>query len=118
MQPLIGIWWDDGTTLVALSHPRTENASGNTLIDSDFNHVDEWPRIAGQFGVDSGEDYFRIPRGRVIFDAENEISLLYHGGATGRDRLELIAKTFQLDAHVCRRDEHYEQEPPIDEDDM
>ncbi len=49
--PLIGIWWDDGQTLVALSHPSTEKSSvAAGFIDSDLEHWREWKQVAARFG--------------------------------------------------------------------
>ncbi len=108
VEPLIGIWWDDGTTLVARTHSPDENADGSTWIDSDLNHVDEWSRVAPQFGLSARSEYFSIPRGRVLLNRSTGVGLIYHGAATSQDRLPVIAAEFRLETWTARIDDHYQ----------
>lgn len=106
-QPLIGIWWDDGTSRAVLSHPLTEQVSGGRLLDSNLTHQAEWSKVRKIFRRDADEEYFSVPRGRVVFDTERERGIIYHGPSTSPERIVEIAKEFQLEEWVARVDEHY-----------
>lgn len=104
--PQVGIWWDDGRRLVAVSVPTESVAAQAGVVDGPFNHVDEWPQYAAQFGMTSDSEYFTVPRGRVIFRSNGEAVIL-HGPSTSRSRLKRIAERFQLDRWGSLIDEHY-----------
>lgn len=114
-EPLIGIWWDDGSTLAALAHQPDSHSLSTRLLDSDLQHVTEWPKVAKKFckSVDNG--YECVPRGRVIFDSQRMLGVIYHGSATTADRLERIAKKFQLTDWRAMRDPHYAFGAEIDQ---
>ncbi len=112
--PLIGIWWDDGSRRVVLAHPITENATGDTLVDSDLQHVEEWSKVRKQFGRAAREEYFSVPRGRVIYDRRKKRGIIYHGPSTSPERLQEIAEEFQLREWVSRLDEHYYMDADAD----
>ena len=112
--PRIGIWWDDGTTLVALTHDPTSNASNGLLIDSELNHFEEWDRIAAKFGLTANDEYFEVPRGRVLLDRKTGAGVIYHGTATDSSRLRVIAARFRLTAWTAQRNEHYDMGPEAD----
>lgn len=112
--PLIGIWWDDGTTLVALTHHPTENFSGEHWIDSNLNHAEEWGRVGPQFGLSYRSEYFSIPRGRVLLNRRTGVSIIYRGAATDADRLRLIAAEYCLNDWDSEIDEHYQTGPDAD----
>ena len=113
--PLIGIWWENQDRIVAILQ-RPNNASGGTsLSDSDFLDADEWPRIAHYFNKTPEVDDFVIPRGRVLFDRDQGIGILYHGNATGENRLREIAARFGLANWKARTDEHYLMGDAIDD---
>lgn len=105
---LIGIWWDNGTSLVALAHGPDENSGGKQWIDSNFNHTEEWKRVAPRFGLSTRSEYFSVPRGRVLFNRLPGTSLIYHGAATGSDRLRVIAAEFRLGNWMSELDDHYQ----------
>jgi hypothetical protein len=104
----IGIWWDNGTTLVALSHPHLENS---TVIagrdDSHLTHVASWRAVAQRLGMTPKDEYFSIPRGRVIYDSRKDEAIIYHGRSYGQDRLELVASEFALERWTPIVDIHY-----------
>lgn len=93
----VGIWWDDGSIIVALAHEQTENVTrGRNRVDSNLAHVDEWPRVAKKLGRTIADEYFCVPRGRVLWDATNQRGIILHGPATSVERLKLIAQRFNL----------------------
>ncbi|WP_164104448.1 hypothetical protein [Candidatus Laterigemmans baculatus] len=111
----IGIWWDDGQRLVALTHPASENATRiSGRIDSNLAHVDEWPSVANRLGRSAREEYFVVPRGRVVLDARTGRGIVFHGNGTSRDRLALIAERFDLAEWQAELDAHYSVGAEID----
>ena len=113
-QPLVGICWDDGKTLVALAHPITENASRGPLIDSNLNHWEEWPKAATKFGLTRDDEYYVEPRGRVLVRPRTGEGLIYHGTSTPKARLRKIAARYRLSKWKAELDEHYQLEPDLD----
>lgn len=107
MESKIGIWWDNGRTIIAypvkIGAPDPELG----LCDSDDSHVDYWPDAAMLLGAYPVDDYFSIPRGRVMYDPERQISIIFHGNRTDESRLPLIAAEFSLGGWEARRDGHY-----------
>lgn len=95
--PLVGIWWYDGQQVVALTHPPTENSStAGGFLDSDLEHWREWPHVAPRLARSAEEEYFCIPRGRVLIRQKTGQGMIYHGSATTPARLVLIAAEFKL----------------------
>jgi hypothetical protein len=105
--PLIGIWWDDGKRRAVLAHPLDENATGDVLVDSNLGHIHEWPKISKTFGKSKRDEYFSVPRGRVIYDRRKKRGIIYHGPSTSPGRLKEIAAEFHLEKWVACLDEHY-----------
>jgi len=103
----IGIWWDNGTQIVAYPHGPGEAVRVTGLCDSDDAHNDSWPDAAMQFGLTDFEEYFSIPRGRVLWSPAKRTSIIYHGNATTPERLNKIAAEFSLKTWESRTDIHY-----------
>jgi len=60
-----------------------------------------------QFGAGEDDEYFSIPRGRVLWNAANQTSVIYHGNGTDQSRLQQIAKVFKLTKWTAHPDIHY-----------
>jgi|LauGreDrversion4_2_1035121.scaffolds.fasta_scaffold103531_1 hypothetical protein len=106
--PKVGIWWDNGKAIADFSHPHNENASCIAdRIDSNLAHVDLWAKAAKKMKVDPSQEYFSIPRGRVLLDRVTLNGIIFHGPATTAERLEMIAKLFCLSAWRSEQDLHY-----------
>jgi len=114
LHPRIGIWWDDGTTLVAITHSPESNSSNGELIDSELNHFEEWERISDKFELSSTDEYFEVPRGRVLLNRRTGEAVIYHGNFTDESRLRVIAARFKLAAWTAQRNEHYDMGPDVD----
>ncbi len=112
--PQIGIWWDDGKIIVALAHSPTENASSGPLIDSELNHFEQWPEVAARFRLTEDDEYFSVPRGRVLLRRKAGEGIIYHGNATNLTRLRKIAAAFGLTKWTAQRNEHYDMGPEAD----
>ena len=107
-QPLLGIWWDNGQQLVVIAHDSGGLTSCQAgMLDSELTHAEEWPKVATQLGKNWDEEYFIVPRGRVLHEAVSGRAVIYHGPETSRERLGAIAKAFRLDEWISRQDEHY-----------
>jgi hypothetical protein len=107
-RPKVGIWWDDGKRLVALTHAYTKNvAHVGGRIDSNLSHVDEWPMVAREFGLTAEDEYFTVPRGRVVLLAEELVGIILHGNTTKSGRLPTIARRFDLTNWKAEIDTHY-----------
>jgi hypothetical protein len=105
----VGIWWDDGEQIVALSHPPV--VTGPTpggFIDSHLEHWREWSDVALRLIRSADDEYFCIPRGRVLIRPRTAEGMIYHGSATTPARLELIAAEFKLEKWKAAIDLHYE----------
>lgn len=85
------------------------------LLDSDLEHWREWPKVCRKFGKVPSDEYFDVPRGRVLYDAGEGRGAIYHGSATPPDRLDKVAEAFQLNAWVAATDLHYEMGDIVDE---
>jgi hypothetical protein len=75
-KPRLGIWWDTGKTITALTHPPTENVTRTgTLLDSNLFHADEWPGVAKKRGRTTEDEYSSLPwagfTGRGLADRHN-----------------------------------------------
>ena len=107
-RPMVGIWWDDGKRLVALTHAYTGDVTHvGGRIDSNLSHVDEWPNVAQEFGASAEDEYFTVPRGRVVLLANELVGIILHGNATKSDRLPAIARRFNLTNWKAEIDTHY-----------
>lgn len=111
-KPLIGIWWDDGRAIAALSHEIDIDSTGNELVDSNLSHSESWSRICHVLGMTEDDEYFIVPRGRVLYRSMNGRGLIYHGRGTSQRRLQEVAKAFRLTAWDSCLDDHY----AVDED--
>jgi len=78
--PQIGIWWDNGSKIVSFSHAPGEADRYTGLCDSDFTHNDLWRKAAKQFSLSEFQEYFSIPRGRVLWSPSKKIGVIYHHG--------------------------------------
>ena len=101
--PLIGIWWDDGRKIVAVTEAPPASASHIPLINSELHHSDAWEQVAAQFGLSADDDYRDISRGRVLQCRTGE-GLILHGNGTSESR-----------SWTARRMRHFDTEPAEDE---
>lgn len=113
--PMIGIWWADRNRIVAILQRPNRATDRTSLLDSDFSHADEWPGIAHHFGKTPDVDYFVIPRGRILFDRDQGIGILYHGNFTEGNRLQEIATLFGFAVWKAQLDDHYLMGDSVDD---
>ena len=103
----VGIWWQNGHTLVAFAQPLGAIKQASTMIDSELCHADAWDVARRTLGVPADLDYFAIPRGRVLWSIGCETGIVYHGNATKPNVLRTLAKLFGLPSWEARLDDHY-----------
>lgn len=107
-KPRVGIWWDTGKIVAALAHPPTENVTcTGTRLDSNLSHADQWTKVARKLGRTTEDEYFSVPRGRVLLDLDSQTGIILHGPATKPNRLALIARQFGLGGWRAELDQHY-----------
>ena len=105
--PFIGIWWADAHTVVAILQTVSSVRTRLPLIDSNFEHWREWDSICQHFNKRPRDEYFIVPRGRVLVQHETGRGLIYHGDATPGATLKRIAKLFRLSTWTAQADLHY-----------
>jgi hypothetical protein len=108
LEPLVGIWWENGGKIAAFSHHPSDNSTNIAgRIDSNYAHVDLWPEAAKSLGCDPQAEYFFIPRGRVLINRRTNEGIILHGASTSQKSLIRIAKLFQLTKWTSEIDDHY-----------
>jgi len=107
LKPITGIWWDDGTKIVAFRSETSHACQISGLCDSENSHNDLWPEAAMRYDAGEDDEYFSIPRGRVLWNPVKLQSIIYHGNGTSAVRLEKIAAIFKLSDWTTHSDIHY-----------
>jgi hypothetical protein len=106
--PRVGIWWDTGKLIATIAHPATENTTRTgSRLDSNLSHADEWGQVARKLGRTTEDEYFSVPRGRVLLEVDSLTGVIVHGPATKPNRLALIARRFGLAKWRAELDAHY-----------
>jgi hypothetical protein len=105
--PMVGIWWASERKLVGLTQPAEAAEISGDFLDSPLQHIKEWSKVAAEFGYRAKDEYFLVPRGRVLLRAKSRHGVIYHGNATNTETLATIARVFGLNEWTCSRDEHY-----------
>jgi hypothetical protein len=105
--PQIGIWWDNGELIIVFPTSAGKSDPETGLCDTEDSHNDCWPEAAMQLGAEPDDEYFSVPRGRVKYDPERNISIIFHGNHTAESRLPMIAAKFGLQNWEARKDGHY-----------
>lgn len=77
------------------------------LIDSTFEHWRAWNSVCKHFKRGSDEEYFVVPRGRVLLRRQDGAGVIYHGDATSNAMLKRIAKLFELATYTTVVNGHY-----------
>jgi hypothetical protein len=114
----IGIFWVWKGVVLGRARNQDEGEEGVPgLVDSPDSHVDLWPAItldAYQFPALMNIAYEYVPRGRVLYDKNQDLSIVYLDSTldTAKAR-KAIAKFFDLDlANVTwESDPHYMTDP-------
>lgn len=110
----IGIFWVYKEMLFGHASPVTEGEGFCPgLIDSPVNHVDFWDEdrtLLADFPELRGQEYFSIPRGRVLWNEAGQHAIVYMDASLFSDKCkELIVDFFDLGGCEVKwkRDAHY-----------
>ena len=114
--PRVGIFWLYEHD-VAFMHavPLAEGLAYGDAVGGTKDHADYWEELRSsgeleKLPVVMRDEYFRIPRGRVVFRRDQGRFYVYHGNNVTRADLEKIRKafglnkadtTFEQDLHYC-----------------
>ena len=84
-QALVGIWWFyGGRPIFVHSVPLSQGLHYGSAITGIKDHADYWEELqeSGKLTalpVELRDEYFSIPRGRVIYHEDSKIFSVYHG---------------------------------------
>lgn len=117
--PRVGIFWLYEHD-VAFMHavPLAEGLAYGDAVGSTKGHADYWEELRSSGGLEKlpvalRDEYFHIPRGRVVFRRDLGRFYVYHGNNVTRADLEKVRKAFGLnksgtsfeqDLHYCDLD--------------
>jgi hypothetical protein len=119
-QPRVGIWWEVDGQLVSFSVPYREAQVVSGFRDSPYDHDQMWTKIIATYPHLADKEYYEIPRGRVIMDANQKTyRALSSKDVCGNQALrKKIERDFSLPPSLVTwvSDTHYELNPDIDWD--
>jgi phosphoglycolate phosphatase-like HAD superfamily hydrolase len=105
--PKVGIWWAEGQRIAAMLQSAAKIRTSELHVDSDLEHWREWPRVCHHFARPKEDNYFDVPRGRVLLNRKTNRGVIFHGNETPSVTCELIAKLYALINWSAHIDEHY-----------
>jgi hypothetical protein len=112
--PKIGIFWHYKQKVIGHASPVSAGEeSFPGLLDSPKNHTDVWdedPTLLVDFPELRGQEYYSIPRGRVLWNKNDQHAIVYMDSTLfNAESKELITAFFNLE--VCevkwKTDSHY-----------
>ena len=115
LAPRVGIFWMYHHEII-FDHKITldEGIHYGDAITGTNDHADYWEelRLKGvltQLPLSLRDEYFSIPRGRVVYHSNNDRFFIYHGNNVAKADLIKIRKAFNLpkDKTICEQDFHY-----------
>ena len=115
VSPRVGIFWLYKHEVIFMqSVPPAEGLAYGDAVCSEKSHADYWEELRSVGELDKlpeslRDEYFRIPRGRVVFHRDNGRFYVYHGNNLTRTDLNKVRKAFGLDRDVTsfEQDLHY-----------
>ena len=107
----LGVFWFYENDLYFKTVEKNIISSINGFKDSDFSHYQEWNKISAQNKDFYLFEYEDIPRGRVVYDVENQQYIAYANNDTinSNEVKSLVIDAFNLkeDKVLFKYDEHY-----------
>ena len=100
--PSVGIFWFyDGSPVFVHAVPVKEGLRYDKAITGIKDHADYWEELKskGQLGIlpeNLREEYFSIPRGRVVYHEDTGFFTVYHGNNLKKRDLQKVAAVFCL----------------------
>lgn len=105
----VGIFWaipdkDFGQSVLEFHKSFYINeADGNGFINYPYSHYDVWDdEVKGL-----GDDCYKYPRGRVIYDVNKNKHLIYSDKCISQSAINEIVELFEIKNYKLCRDEHY-----------
>lgn len=113
--PLVGIWWFyKNKPIFAHSVPVPQGEHYGTAITGIKDHTDYWEELreSGKLSAlpsEFREEYFSIPRGRVVYHEDTGLFTVYHGNNISKKDLQKVLSLFKLPKENTRfeQDIHY-----------
>lgn len=109
--PEVGIWWYLKGRLISDTLPWKEAPHSGGFYNGPSDHYHFWGKLQSAFKELRNLEYDEVPRGRVLYDANNKKFLAY--GAKGlietRKLQDLLIREFRLHPKhtLFEADEHY-----------
>ncbi|MBR1404825.1 MAG: hypothetical protein IJ558_11700 [Treponema sp.] len=112
----VGIFWFyKDLPIFVHAVPLEQGEHYGEAITGTKDHADYWEELRSKIGWLSilpkqlQEEYFSIPRGRVVYHCDSERFFVYHGNNIGKQDLQKVAAVFCLpkDQTVFEEDVHY-----------
>lgn len=111
MNGCIGVFWIYKSQIYAKSIQIDKVKPIRGFIDSDFAHYQEWSEISIQNKDFYLYEYEDIPRGRVVYDIEENQFIIYCNEIILKKEISkrLILEKFQIlnENSIFKEDEHY-----------
>ncbi|WP_296330555.1 hypothetical protein [uncultured Treponema sp.] len=114
--PAVGIFWlYQHKIIFSHSVPLADGQHYGEAVTGVKDHADYWEELrnAGKLAVlpqALQEEYFSIPRGRVVYHSDSDMFFVYHDNNVSKSDLNKVCKTFNLpkaktkfeqDIHYC-----------------
>lgn len=115
MNPKVGIFWFyEGKIIFFHAVPLDVGERYGDAITGVKDHADYWEelRCEGKLNVldeSLRDEYFSIPRGRVVYHSDTDSFFVYHGNNVKKKDLRKIASFFNLpkEKTIFEQDLHY-----------
>lgn len=103
---VVGIFWViKGQVYFKMQEKEIDNSKNQSIIDSDYGHFYEWDNLCAKLYPLS--DFATFPRGRVLYDIQNQINVVYVDKCISKTEINKIVKIFNLKTYQIKHDEHY-----------
>ena len=113
-EPQVGIFWFYyGLPIFVHAVPLSEGEHYGEAITGTKDHADYWEEYVMRTGWTSylhiGDEYFSVPRGRVVYHSDTKTFTVYHGNNLSKADLKKVAAVFRLPREQTRfeKDIHY-----------
>jgi len=111
MSKSIGVFWIFGNQIFFETQKLEGIKSINGFKDSDLSHYQVWDKVKNQNSKFYLYEYEDIPRGRVVYDIEENQFIIYCNNNILKEEVlqKTILEKFQLlnENSIFKEDEHY-----------
>lgn len=111
----VGIFWLYRHEIIfAHKVPLADGAHYGNAVTGTKDHADYWEELRiseklAQLPPELREEYFSIPRGRVVYHSDTDRFFIYHGNNATKSDLAKVRRVFNLPKAktICEQDLHY-----------